>query len=219
MAASTHGDAVTGGSMQGGSAAIRDNHASVYSVWLGKEEKDPMSRDIDDEKAAEAAEKAAQERSRDRARPGVAAESRDVKIEWAGFEQRIRPVTRLADNITAVVPSPDGRTYAFVTASETEGRPSFALWTVQENGDELRRVFQTAPEEPDPDMPGGGAGQGLSSLAFSKDGRTVFFREGNGLWSVSLGSGSAMRAFSADVSSKYLVLVMPRGSKMCCFSN
>ncbi len=179
-----------GGYVQGGSATIRENRASVYSVWLGKEERDPMSRDIDDEKAAEAAEKAAQERTRDRARPGAAAEPRDVKIEWTGLDQRIRPVTRLSDNITTVLPAPDGRTYAFVTVSESEGRPSFALWTIQENGDELRRVFQSTPEEPDADAPPGAPPPGILSLAFSKDGRTIFFREGNGLWAVSLGGSS-----------------------------
>jgi tricorn protease len=178
-----------GGTIQGGSASLRENRASVYSVWLGKEEKDPMSRDIDDEKAAEAAEKATQERTRDRARPGAPAESKDVKIEWAGFDRRIRPVTRLSENITAVVPSPDGRTYAFVTVSEGEGegRPSFALWTVGENGDELKRILQSSPEEPDAETPAGGFQQGISSLAFSKDGRTIFFREGSGLWAVPLG--------------------------------
>ena len=51
-----------GGYVQGGSAAIRQNVAALYSVSRAREEKDSMSRDIDDEDAAEAAAKTSEER-------------------------------------------------------------------------------------------------------------------------------------------------------------
>jgi tricorn protease len=106
-------------------------------------------------------------------------------------------VTRLSDNITTAVSSPDGRTYAFVTAAESEGRPSFTIWTIQENGDELKRILQSQPEEPDAEPPAAGPPQGISSLAFSKDGRTLFFREANGIWAASIGGPAGEGGTSA----------------------
>src|SRR5713101_8332430 len=110
-----------GGYVQGGSATLRENAASLYSVSLSEEEKDPMSRDVDSEAAAEAAERAAAPRGGRSG--GAGAEARaavDVKIDFGGLARRIYRVTRLADNIVTAVPSPDSRMYAFVTMGETE---------------------------------------------------------------------------------------------------
>ncbi len=184
-----------GGYVQGGSAALRANTASLYSVSLTREEKDSLSRDIDDEEQAAAADRAAAERG-PRATPREAPE---VKIDWDGLDRRFRQLTRLGDNITSVAISPDSRTYAFVTAEESdEGRPASSIYTVAENGEQLRRVMQSQPPQEGEEEPqGGGAGAGLTSLQFSKDGRTLYFHQSNGIWSLPLGAaegGGAGRA-------------------------
>jgi tricorn protease len=184
-----------GGYVQGGSAALRQNVASVYSVSLTKEEKDSLSRDIDDEEQAAAADRAAAERG-PRATPREAPE---VKIDWDGLDRRFRQLTRLSDNITSVAISPDSRTYAFVAAEESdEGRPAASIYTIAENGEQLRRVMQSQPpQEGEEEPPQGGPGAGLTSLQFSKDGRALYFHQGNGIWSLPLGAaegGGAGRA-------------------------
>ncbi len=176
-----------GGYVQGGSAALRQNTASLYSVSLSREEKDSLRRDIDDEEQAMAAERAAAERG-----PRANRETPEVRIDWDGLDRRFRQLTRLSENITSVAVSPDSRTYAFVVAedAETEGRPAASIYTVQENGEQLRRVLQSQPPQEGEEEPpgGGGPGAGLSSIQFSKDGRTLFFHQNNGIWSVPLGA-------------------------------
>jgi len=174
-----------GGFVQGGSATVRANRAALYSLRLSREEKDPMSRDIDEEAGAEDGEPPSRaERTR--------SEKPDVKIEWDGISHRLRQVSHLSDHITEAVPAPDGRSYAFVTSGEGEvdGRSLFSLYLIQDNGEQLRRLAQSQPPadaEPQP----GGPETGIVSLQFSKDGKTLFFREGQGLWSVPIPSTGA----------------------------
>jgi tricorn protease len=180
-----------GGYVQGGSAAIRQNVASLYSVSLGKEEKDSMSRDIDDEDAAEAAAKTSEERGPRGERDKEKKAPPEVKIEWEGLARRIRQVTRLSDNITTAAVAPDSKSYAFVAQTEADGRNVTVLYAIQENGDQMKRLTQSEPPDPEAEgAPGGGPGGGIGSLQYSKDGKTLFFSEGRGLWSVGTGGGA-----------------------------
>lgn len=178
-----------GGYVQGGSATQRSNVAAVYNISLTQEDRDPVSRDIDDEEAAVAAERAARPGAAQR--PGAQQETPEVKIDWQGLDRRIRQVTRLSDSISTVVPSPDSRTYAFVTQSDIDGRNVSILYAIQDSGDQMRRITQSAPPTGEGDEPpgGGGFGGGISSLQFSRDGRSIYFREGSGIWSVAMGGG------------------------------
>ncbi len=179
-----------GGYVQGGSATLRQNVAALHSVALSREEQDPLSRDIDDEEQAVAAERTG-ERGAGRGQQQTAPP--DVKIDWDGIERRVRQLTRLSDNIVTVAPSPDSRSYAFVASGDDAGRQTFMLYTIQENGDQLRRITQSQGPDPDAEGPpgGGGFGQGISSLQWAKDGRSRFVMEGGGLWSASVGGGGA----------------------------
>jgi tricorn protease len=187
-----------GGFVQGGSATVRENVAALYSVSLTKEEKDTMSRDIDDEEAAVAAERADAAARRP---PGIGGTPPppEVKIEWEGLERRIRQVTRISDNITTAVPAPDSRSYAFVAVGTEDGRNVSSLYTIQANGDQMRRVTQSQPPAPGEEGPpgGGGFGGGISNLQFSKDGRTIFFMEGGRINSVGVGGGGGGPAAGA----------------------
>ncbi|MGH9702711.1 MAG: S41 family peptidase [Candidatus Acidiferrales bacterium] len=180
-----------GGYVQGGSAAQRNNVASLYSVSLTAEEKNPMSRDVDDEDAAMASERAGADRAGAERGPrgGQAKPAAEVKIDWDGLARRFHQVTRLSDNIFTAVPSPDGRLYAFVTVGQVEGRPTSMLWTVQENGEQLRRITQSLPREAGEE--GGGFGGGISSLQFSKDSRAIYFLEDNSILAVGVGAPGA----------------------------
>jgi tricorn protease len=177
-----------GGYVQGGSATLRQNVSVLYSVSLAKEDRDPMSRDIDDEEAGRAADRAALER----ARPGAGGSAPEVKIDFDGLSRRIRQVTRINENITTAVPSPDSRTYAFVTTDTENGRPISMLYTIAETGDQLRRITQSLPPAADEETPpaaGGGGAGGIRALEFSRDGRTIYFMEGPRLWAAALGGG------------------------------
>jgi len=188
-----------GGLVQGGSAAIRDNAAALYSVSLATESKDPMSRDIDDEEAAR--EAAAEDK------PGRGGKGDDkggdrkgdgdddnkdklpeMKIDWDGLSRRIRQVTRISDHIVTAEPAPDSKSYAFVAISQEEDRTVSTLYTIQENGDKQQRLTQSEPPPADADGPQG-FGAGISSLQYAKDGKTIYFREGRGIWSVGTGGG------------------------------
>lgn len=177
------------GMMQGGSATVRQTVLQLYSVALEKEDKNPVDRGVDDEQQAQAAEQTA--RPRPGGTPGAAeAKKIEVRVDWDGMSRRIRRLTRLGDSIAVAVPSPDSRTYAFVTMGEQEGRFVSALYTIQADGERMTRLTQSQQSESD-ESPRSrfGFGGGISSPQFSKEGRTLFFQEGNGIYSVEIGGG------------------------------
>lgn len=186
-----------GGYVQGGSATLRENAAALYSVSLSEEEKDPMSRDIDNEAAAEAAERAGAGRGARAAGGAPGAEGRgepravDVKIDFTGLPRRIHRVTRLSDDIVTAVPSPDSRTYAFVAVGDNEGRPVSILDTIGADGEGLRQLTQSSPPAEGGVPPAGPGGFGISELQFTRDGRELFFKEGDGIWAIGVGGGGA----------------------------
>jgi tricorn protease len=116
-----------------------------------------------------------------------------VKIDWDGIERRIRQVTRISDNITTAVAAPDSRSYVFVATGEEDGRNVASIYTIQATGDQMRRLTQSQPPAEGEGGPpgGGGFGGGIGSLQFSKDGRTLFFSEGNRINSIGIGGAPA----------------------------
>ncbi len=192
------------GVLQGGIAMTRSTVMQLYSVSLRSEEKNPADRGVDSEEEAAAAEPPA------RARPGgpgggpgagAAPQKVEVKIDWDGLGRRIRQLTRLGDAISTVVPSPDSRTYAFTTSGQQDGRFVSAIYTIQEDGERMTRVAQSQP--PSGEGPGGfaGFGGGFSSLEFSRDGRSLYFLEGSGIYSVDVGGGAPAGAVASAAAS------------------
>jgi tricorn protease len=115
----------------------------------------------------------------------------EVKIEWDGLARRIRKLTSLAGSVTVVVPAPDSRTYALVAqgggsgGEESGGGP--ALYTIAEDGTRLMRINTgTAPStgEGTPRGRGGARGGGFGEPQWSKDGRTIYYLQGGGIYSV-----------------------------------
>lgn len=182
-----------------------ESSVQVHSVALTPEEKNPMDRGMDDEEAAAAAEAANRPAGVRRPPtgegaggiPGEMGAQRgrvEVKIEWDGIARRTHQITRLSDNITSVIVSPDSKTYAFIAVGTVEGRPSQAIYTIQEDGERLTKITQAGPSGEEGGGGGFGGFGGISSLQFSKDGRTLFYRLARGIYSIGVGGGGETAA-------------------------
>jgi tricorn protease len=184
--------------------------AQIFSVALTPEEKDPADKSIDNEQDAAAAERP-QPRPGSRVRTGGAGSDADqpgdeasgparprgradakveVKIDFNRIGRRARQLTRTGDSVGAMAISPDSRTLVFSTSGTEGGRSVQSLWSMGLDGERLTRVTQAGqPAEGDESPRGFGRFGGFSSLHFAKDGRSLFYRQGNGIYTVSVGGG------------------------------
>lgn len=191
--------------------------AQIYAVSLTHEDKDPFERGVDDEAQAAAAEHE-RPRSGGRGGDGMMGRGRDggdgpparrheqkveVKIEWKQIARRAHQLTRTADTITALAVAPDGKSIAFATSGTEGGRPVQSLYTMQLDGERLTRVTQSGRGGDEDGAPRGGGffGGGFASLQFAKDGRSIYYRQRNGIYTVSLGSGLGGRGESSESTS------------------
>lgn len=173
------------GLAQATSADLRQTFVQVYSVSLTKEEKNPTDRGVDDEEQAQAAEKLDRQRN---AQARGEAPRPDVKIDFDGITRRSHQVTHLSDNILTVAVSPDSRLYAFVATANRDGRPTAALYVIPEDGTQVTTVIAgggRGGEEEEQGPPDAGA---INQLKFARDGRSIYFMEGEGIYSVDIGS-------------------------------
>ena len=119
-------------------------------------------------------------------------------IDWAGLKRRTRAVTPATVNAGRFITANDGRTIIFV-GSEGGGSGGggggggSSLYSIGDDGKRLTRISSgtTPTETPAGDGPRGGGrrffGGGISNLALTRDGRTIFFQEGDGVYSTSMG--------------------------------
>jgi tricorn protease len=174
------------GLAQAGSATLRQSFVQVYSATLSKEEKNPSYQGVDDEDEAQAAEKL--DRFRNAQARGEAPKP-EVKIDFDGITRRAHQVTHLSDNILSIAVSPDSKLYAFVAVADRDGRPVATLYAVPEDGTQVTTITTSLNRGDEEEGGGGPGGAGLiSNLKFSKDGRSIYFMEGEGLYSVDIGS-------------------------------
>ena len=186
------------GLAQAGSATLRRAFVQLYSVSLTKEEKNPTDRGVDDEEQAQVAEKLDRQRN---AQARGEAPKPDVKIDFDGITRRSHQVTHLSDNIITTAVSPDSRLYAFVAVADEDGRAVSTLYTIPEDGTQTTTITSSGRGEGE-EGGGGFGGRQIGSLKFSRDGRTIFFMEGQGLYAVDLGpaAGAGGRAAGASAS-------------------
>ncbi|HEY8751688.1 MAG TPA: hypothetical protein VIM11_27155, partial [Tepidisphaeraceae bacterium] len=124
----------------------------------------------------------------------------EVKIEWDGLEHRITQLTRMtAGSISSVVPSPDSRSYAFVAFGD-DGGPG--IFTVNEDGSRMTRVNGTPAADPAGGGRGrrggrGGFGGGFGDPQWSRDGRSIYYMQGGGIYSVAVSGGGGADAAAA----------------------
>jgi tricorn protease len=125
-------------------------------------------------------------------------------MDWAGMKRRTRQITRMPFPVNNYVAAPDSRTIVFVT-SEPAGQASVpVIYSIQDDGKRLTRILSgQAPSDDGGQGGGGGFGGGISELNISRDGRTLFFSERDGIYSVAVpaspapGSSAAAAAASA----------------------
>jgi len=162
--------------------------AQIYSVALEREDRDPA----DPEDRAEQGD--LQDQSNDGVVRRVAAGQRnappkEINVDWAGLKRRTRQVTRMPFAVFNYGIAPDNRTVVFVTTEPAGLRSIPVVYSIQEDGRRLTRII--AGEPPADDAAGGGGGGfgfrgGINSLNISRDGRTLFFKEGSSIYSVSM---------------------------------
>lgn len=163
----------------------------IYSVALEKLERDPddpeeraeqeaaQTQPAGDVNGAGNPQRANQNQPKPPAKP--------VNIDWAGLKRRTKQLTRMPFAISSYNISPDSKTIVFAT-SEPAGTANVpVIYSIQEDGRRLTRI--TAGQTPGDGAggPGGGGfGGGVSNLNVSRDSRTLFFKEGDYVYSVAL---------------------------------
>jgi tricorn protease len=174
----------------------------IYSVWLERLERDP---DDAEERESEPPAPGGQGEGAEGAtpparRPPANRPPREIKVDWAGMKHRTRQITRMPFPITSYLALPDSRTLVFVTSEPAGTNNIPVIYTIQDDGRRLSRVSSGLPPSEDGDGPGGGGGGfggGITDLNISRDGRTLFFRERNGIYSIPIGGGGAAAAAGA----------------------
>jgi tricorn protease len=173
--------------------------AQIYSMTLERLERDPD--DPEERAEAEAAQAEGQGAEMMRrmmaggggGQPGAAGPRptptpRPTNIDWAGLKRRTRQLTRMPFAVNSYAVTPDSRTVVFVT-SEPAGQANIpVIYAVGDDGRRLTRISSGgAPGGGDgPGGGGGGFGGGIGNLNVSRDGRTLFFQEGQFVYSVAL---------------------------------
>jgi tricorn protease len=200
-------------SAEGASAGIASQGSlpTTMALWatsLVDQERDPMNRDIDNEAQGLAAEAAARQAG---GRGGANAPVPEVKIDWSGLARRARQLTVPGTAIGGLTPSPEGHSVALTVATGGIGGgrgagpaadPNAGMYIINVESGQLTRVPsapQTAGGAGGRGRGGaGGGGGGGSSMAFSRDGRTLYFRSGSGLYAAAVpqaaGGGGAQGA-------------------------
>lgn len=176
------------------------NSVQIYSVWLERQEKDPDDPETREaerpEPPAPAAERGEGPAPGARRAPPVNRPPREIKVDWDGLKRRTKQITRMPFPILNYAIAPDSRTIVFVT-TEPAGTASVPIiYSIQDDGRRLARITSGQPPQGAGGGPGGGGGfgGGISNLMISRDGRTLFFRERDGIYSVPLSAGGAAAA-------------------------
>jgi tricorn protease len=171
------------------------NSVQIYSMWLERQDRDPD----DPEERAEAEQPPASSPAEGaeggappvRRGPPANRPSREIKVDWEGLKRRTRQITRMPFPVQNYTIAPDSRTIVFVT-SEPAGPANIpVIYSIQDDGRRLTRVTAgQPPNDAEGGGPGGGGGfgGGIADLNISRDGRTLFFRERDGVYSVPLGA-------------------------------
>jgi tricorn protease len=166
----------------------------LWVLSLRDQERDPANRDIDNEAQGLAAEAAARQNTGRGGSGGAAAAPPDVRIDWSGMARRARQLTVPGNAIGGLTPSPEGHSVALTVgaAGAGGGRGGDAtggMHVINVESGQLTRV--AAPPESNAGAGRGGRGGaggpgGGPNFVFARDGRTLYFRSGNGMYAAPL---------------------------------
>ncbi|HXG55309.1 MAG TPA: S41 family peptidase [Vicinamibacterales bacterium] len=174
--------------------------APSMALWVASlrdQERDPMNRDIDNEAQGLAAEAAARQAA-GRGAPGSASPV-EVKIDWNGLARRARQLTVPGTTISGLSASPDGRSVVVNVSSGAAGGgrgagPADGTSGIYLINLETGQQTRVPPAPPATAAPGEGRGRGGaagpfgggSGMVFARDGRTLYFRSGSGLYAATI---------------------------------
>ncbi len=175
-------------------AGTTPNSVQIYSVNLERLEKDPD----DPEQRAETEATPAQpgdpnaDATAPRRGPATRQPPKEIKMDWAGLKRRTRQITRMPFPISGYSVAPDSRTLVFVTSEPAGTANVNVIYSIQDDGKKLTRILSGQPPSEEGGQGGGGGfGGGISDLNISRDGRTLFFSERDGVYSVPIPASSA----------------------------
>jgi tricorn protease len=189
--------------------------SNLMVVLLEKQEKDPDEAAIAaNEEATDNSPEAIQRRLGERRGNGALTNPKPPTIDWAGLKRRTRNVLRSAAasggggrggrggtggglSVSTYTPARDGRTIVFAasTGGTGFGGGATAIYTCTDDGKNVRQIASSvtsAPTEADDETPRGRGGfgrGGVSNLRVTRDGRSVFYQQGNYVYSATVGSG------------------------------
>jgi tricorn protease len=133
-------------------------------------------------------------------------------IDWAGLKRRTMQVTR-GGSVMSYIAAHDGHTLIYVGSEGGAGGPAGpggfggrggggmpSIYSIQDNGKRQTRIATGTPraagtDEAEPG-PRGFRG-GISNLKLTRDGRTLFFQEGESVYSTPLSGGGGGGAMAA----------------------
>jgi tricorn protease len=195
----------------GSGIASQSGVSATMELWalpLKDQDRDPRNRDIDNEAQGLAADAANRQGARGAA-PINNGQPVAVQIDWNGMARRARRLSVPGNTINGLTPSPDGRSVAFnlggggarggAAAQATAG-----LYLINVETGQLTRIPPAPAGARGANADGGGGGGGGfgggGSPVFSRDGRTLYFRSGLGLFSATIpnGGGAAPAAAAGN---------------------
>jgi tricorn protease len=163
--------------------------SQLFVVSLTRQEKEPGADGVDSEEEA----------VRDRRDAGPGRDRREagprerkpveVKIDFERMARRARQLTGSGDAVGALAATPDSKTLVFVTSGVEGGRRVQSIWSVSLEGTQPARRLTQAGSSSGEEGPRAFRGRfgGIGSLQFAKDGRTLYYRQGSGIYALSLG--------------------------------
>ena len=185
----------TGIASQGGIQST----TTLWSVALRDRDRDPANRDIDNEAQALAAEAAARQAGGRGGAAGMTAPP-EVRIDWSGIARRARQLTLPGTPGGGLTPAPDGHSIAVNVGAAGGGGRGAAPAAEGASGIYIVNLETGASSRVPPPAQAaaaaggrggrgrGGAGGpgGGSNMAFARDGRTLYYRSGSGLYAASV---------------------------------
>jgi tricorn protease len=168
---------------------------ALWALSLRDRDRDPTDRDIDNEAQGLAADAAARQNT-GRGNGTGTTPPVEVRIDWSGLARRARRIPVPGTSIGGLTPMPEGHAVAFTvfTAGAGGGRGAGAanstsgMYVVNVESEQQTRV----PPAPPATAAGGGGGRGRGgagggfggggTMVFARDGRTLYFRSGSGLY-------------------------------------
>src|SRR4051794_8296522 len=182
---------------------------TTMELWvtaLRDQDRDPMNRDIDNEAQGLAAEAAARQNAGRGGAAGAAgpAAPPTVQIDWSGLARRARRLAIPGTSIGGLTPAPDGHTVALTIANAGAGGgrgagaandPNAGMYLMNVETGQLTRVPPPAQNAAEGGRgrgaAGGGAAVGSGNMVFARDGRTLYFRSGSGLYAAPIQNQAA----------------------------